>query len=169
MYAVGDGCDTEHWQRWFFYYGDEKVSELKQKDASSSHVYAYENGIMLGDTCEDGVICDEVCTRCGLRETTTVYDHRVRVLLEQVDATPYGCCEGSVFGVLSCPCGCEMVPYNGFFCSLRTVEESSWEGGVHTQVMKCAACGLTYTARKSKRRARRIARRCHSKSRARAC
>lgn len=146
MYTVKDGCREDAWQVWFFYYGDEKVGEKRQVDASFWHSFVYENVALLGDVCEDGVICDEVCTRCGLRETKTVYDHRAHTLVEQADATPYGCCAGSAFGLTACPCGYEVHGYNSFVCPLRVVEESSWEGGVHTQVMECEDCGLTYTS-----------------------
>ena len=58
---------------------------------------------LLGETCEDGVVVNRTCTKCGYSDRYETYRHE-EFVLEEYNLADYGFCEGYL-RVFGCACG----------------------------------------------------------------
>ncbi len=98
----------------------EVVFDYLYSDKYQNHVYDY-NYTMLGESCEDGIYVERICTKCATVDYTyTEYGHYYE--MESISLSAYGMCGGYVnYNVCVCCDYREIADYN-LYCNFMATD-----------------------------------------------
>ncbi len=126
------------------------VDQLVRDGIYCMHDNRRASDLLLGDSCEDGVIDFGYCAYCGaVAGLNLSYEHEV--CWRELDLSQFGACEGS-FSYVSyygCACGKVVGRYNGISlaCNYNSSSTTYTDGKgklIHVEERTCKTCGLFY-------------------------
>ena len=135
---VQNGCEIDVTETIVYIINGEEIFNYTNRYTSSSHDWesSYE---MLGNTCEDGYIVTEYCTKCGQNYSWESNGHDEDS--NKIELSDLGLCDGVL---VEDYCSiCETVTYidlNAYGCNWETVEETDT-----TWTQKCSICNAIVT------------------------
>lgn len=145
-YDVNDGCKVYVYMSFTASIGDEVIAEVpsyfEHSYTSHDYVYSYE---MFGESCEDGYVVHESCSKCGISSTWESYDHGER-LAQTVTVKGENACGGSI-KIYSCACGEYSHAERDVKCDMRgSYSGNTDENGVYHSIWTytCSDCGFVF-------------------------
>ncbi len=121
-----------------FFINSECVYRYEVTEKNKRHNYEYSFRVN-GDSCEDGVSADGVCSDCGDRTGIGFSGHHL-FEKDKIELSEHSCCGGYIT-ILECPCGEKKeIRLDETSCNFEYLDAS-----MHGETRKCTECGLTVT------------------------
>ncbi len=137
-----DDCHSQSHNIHSFRVGGEEVLHLEWTSNYEHHEWETRLTLMVeGGTCEDGVIVERYCPKCGESESYETYDHDW-FELAYYDFSEYGFCDGYL-RVVGCACGQEKDVEYGSNCTWYGM--GGFGGGGNSITLPCEKCGMQFT------------------------
>ena len=144
-----EGCVTIKEATVTFYKNGAQVISFTECHVETVHTYKLVSYELLGESCEDGVTINRLCTVCGKTYEGVNYGCSTILVEKTIDTSATDSCATAI-EIRTCPCGAYKDWYYVFGGEAEDHEwDYEWDPETGMGYEFCAVCGFTVTAENS--------------------